>query len=71
MRRRRSRLYYSHEGPPLTCSLCDRTEDEVDDLLVTRHMRGICDQCVTEANAMIARRRHRRPRPTPNDKETA
>jgi hypothetical protein len=65
VRRRRSRLYYSDEGPPLRCALCDRTEDEVSEMIVGANMRGICDQCVTEANALIARRRHRRPHPTP------
>jgi len=45
--------------------LCDRTEDDVAELIVNSNMRGICNICVGEANALIARRRHRRPRTTP------
>lgn len=63
-RRRGSSLYYSDEGPPLQCVLCDRTEDEAQEMIVGANMRGICNFCIAEANALIARRRHRRPTPT-------
>jgi len=65
VRRRRSRLYYSDEGPPLQCVLCERTEDEAQEMIVGANMRGICNHCIAEANALIARRRHRKPHPTP------